>query len=54
MAFNGQGNTTLTTVLAVGFGLVALYFIHRSFYGMRIGESIKSVAVAQPKESTPV
>ncbi|MEZ5086469.1 MAG: sodium-translocating pyrophosphatase [Tessaracoccus sp.] len=54
VAFNGQGNTTLTTVLAVGFGLVALYFIHRSFYGMRIGESIKSVAVAQPKESTPV
>ncbi|MDF1487517.1 sodium-translocating pyrophosphatase [Tessaracoccus caeni] len=54
VAFNAQGNTTLTTVLAVGFGLVALFFIYRSFYGMRIGESIESAAAAQQKEPTPV
>jgi K(+)-stimulated pyrophosphate-energized sodium pump len=33
---SGEGNTTLTKVLAAAFFLTALYFIHRSFYGMRI------------------
>jgi K(+)-stimulated pyrophosphate-energized sodium pump len=30
------GNSTLSKVLAVVFFLVAMFFIHRSFYGMRI------------------
>jgi K(+)-stimulated pyrophosphate-energized sodium pump len=30
------GNGTLSKVLAVVFFLVAVYFVHRSFYGMRI------------------
>ena len=29
-------NSTLTRVLALGFFLVSLYFVHKSFYGMRI------------------
>jgi K(+)-stimulated pyrophosphate-energized sodium pump len=31
-----QEQATLTLVLAIAFSLVALFFIHRSFYGMRI------------------
>ncbi len=34
MAF---GNPTLTSVLALAFFLVSMYFVWRSFYGMRIG-----------------
>ena len=49
VAFTAQGNTTLTWSLAVVFGLIALFFVHRSFYGMRIGESIESVAAEQPE-----
>jgi len=33
---SGEGNTMLTKVLAVVFFLAALFFVHRSFYGMRI------------------
>jgi K(+)-stimulated pyrophosphate-energized sodium pump len=31
-----EGNATLSKVLAVVFFLVAVFFVHRSFYGMRI------------------
>jgi len=31
-----EGNATLSKVLAVAFFLVAVFFVHRSFYGMRI------------------
>ena len=34
MTKNGQHD--LTQILAVGFLAVALFFVHRSFYGMRI------------------
>jgi K(+)-stimulated pyrophosphate-energized sodium pump len=30
------GNSTLARVLAVVFFVVSMYFVHRSFYGMRI------------------
>jgi K(+)-stimulated pyrophosphate-energized sodium pump len=30
------GNSTLTRLLALGFFLVSLFFVHKSFYGMRI------------------
>jgi K(+)-stimulated pyrophosphate-energized sodium pump len=33
---SGEGNTTLTKGLAVAFFVAALFFVHRSFYGMRI------------------
>jgi K(+)-stimulated pyrophosphate-energized sodium pump len=33
---SGEGNTMLTKVLSVVFFLAALFFVHRSFYGMRI------------------
>ncbi|WP_313022928.1 sodium-translocating pyrophosphatase [Mobilicoccus sp.] len=32
-----QGNTTLTSSLAVVFFVLSAYFVYRSFYGMRIG-----------------
>jgi K(+)-stimulated pyrophosphate-energized sodium pump len=30
-------NPVLTRTLAVAFFLVSVFFVHRSFYGMRIG-----------------
>jgi K(+)-stimulated pyrophosphate-energized sodium pump len=33
---NDQGNHTLTYILAGVFFLISLFFVHRSFYGMRI------------------
>jgi hypothetical protein len=37
----------LTRALAAAFLLVALFFIHRSFYGMRI-ESVEASPSARP------
>ena len=34
-------NSTLTHVLALAFFLVSFFFVHRSFYGMRIGSDAK-------------
>src|SRR6266568_3656206 len=34
-------NPTLTRVLALAFFLVSFFFVHRSFYGMRIGADVK-------------
>jgi K(+)-stimulated pyrophosphate-energized sodium pump len=34
-----QGSTTLSRILAGAFLLVSMYFVHRSFYGMRIGSA---------------
>ena len=34
-------NPTLTRVLALVFFLVSFFFVHRSFYGMRIGADVK-------------
>src|SRR5713101_4519229 len=34
-------NPTLTRVLALVFFLVSFFFVHRSFYGMRIGSDVK-------------
>lgn len=33
---SGEGDATLSRGLAVAFLVAALFFIHRSFYGMRI------------------
>jgi K(+)-stimulated pyrophosphate-energized sodium pump len=43
---NEQGGG-LTRALAAAFLLVALFFIHRSFYGMRI-ESVEALPSARP------
>ncbi|WP_312349591.1 sodium-translocating pyrophosphatase [Actinomyces sp.] len=40
VSLTGQGMGTLVHVLAVAFFLTAAFFIHRSFYGMRIQTSI--------------
>jgi K(+)-stimulated pyrophosphate-energized sodium pump len=32
-----NGDTTLTRILALGFFLVSVFFVWRSFHGMRIG-----------------
>jgi K(+)-stimulated pyrophosphate-energized sodium pump len=34
-----QGNSTLTHILAAAFFAVSIFFVHRSFYGMRITKS---------------
>jgi K(+)-stimulated pyrophosphate-energized sodium pump len=36
-----NNNPMLTHVLAVAFFLVSFFFVHRSFYGMRIGKDVK-------------
>jgi K(+)-stimulated pyrophosphate-energized sodium pump len=36
VSLRNHGNVTLTLILAVVFFLVSAYFVHRSFYGMRI------------------
>lgn len=43
VSLNAQGGHVLTWVLAAVFFLVSLYFVWRSFYGMRIGESLDDV-----------
>ncbi|HUO61021.1 MAG TPA: sodium/proton-translocating pyrophosphatase, partial [Candidatus Acidoferrales bacterium] len=37
-------NATLTFILAGVFFLVSMFFVHRSFYGMRIGGAMKEQA----------
>ncbi len=37
-----DGDPTLTRVLALAFFLVSVYFVWRSFYGMRIGTEVKA------------
>lgn len=43
VSISGAGNSLLTHVLAVVFFLIAVYFIWRSFYGMRIGLDLVDV-----------
>ncbi|HSE26271.1 MAG TPA: sodium-translocating pyrophosphatase [Pyrinomonadaceae bacterium] len=45
-----DGNTTLTHILALGFFLVSVFFVWRSFHGMRIG----TVAVEAAPTTTAV
>jgi K(+)-stimulated pyrophosphate-energized sodium pump len=44
---NNSGNTTLTRVLAVGFFVASLFFVYRSFYGMRIETPMRSEATKE-------
>jgi len=45
---SGEGNGTLGRVLAVVFFLVSLFFIHRSFYGMRIEAQEQATGAGRP------
>ena len=36
VSLRNQGHGVLTLVLAVVFFLISTFFVHRSFYGMRI------------------
>ena len=45
---SSQGNATLSKVLAVVFFVIALVFVHRSFYGMRIEAQATPEATPQP------
>jgi K(+)-stimulated pyrophosphate-energized sodium pump len=45
---SGEGNTVLTRFLAVAFFAAALFFVHRSFYGMRIEAAVPSEAARRP------
>jgi len=41
--------SVLTHVLAALFFAVSLFFVHRSFYGMRIGSQVSAKAEAESK-----
>jgi K(+)-stimulated pyrophosphate-energized sodium pump len=45
---SGEGNATLSKVLAVAFFVAALFFVHRSFYGMRIESQAESSTAGRP------
>ncbi len=45
---SAEGNATLSKVLAVAFFVAALFFIHRSFYGMRIESQAESTTAGRP------
>jgi K(+)-stimulated pyrophosphate-energized sodium pump len=45
---SGEGNTTLSRGLAIAFFLAALFFIHRSFYGMRIEAQEQATGAGRP------
>jgi K(+)-stimulated pyrophosphate-energized sodium pump len=42
------GSGTLARVLAVAFFLASLFFVHRSFYGMRIESGMGSTGTGRP------
>jgi K(+)-stimulated pyrophosphate-energized sodium pump len=45
---SGEGNATLSKLLAVAFFAAALFFVHRSFYGMRIESQAESSRAGRP------
>jgi len=47
-----NGNTTLTQLLALGFFLVSVFFVWRSFHGMRIGNLVEEEPAATPVVKT--
>jgi len=46
LTHRNHGDTTLTRILALGFFLVSVFFVWRSFHGMRIGTLAAETAVA--------
>lgn len=48
-----QGMQTLVTVLAAVFFLVSVYFVHRSFYGMRIQTSLEDDSMDDQDHTLP-
>jgi K(+)-stimulated pyrophosphate-energized sodium pump len=40
VSLRADAGSTVTTVLAAVFFAIALFFVHRSFYGMRIGGDV--------------
>jgi K(+)-stimulated pyrophosphate-energized sodium pump len=49
VSLNRQQGSMLTTILAVLFLAISMFFVYRSFYGMRI-ESGEPIAAAEPKD----
>jgi K(+)-stimulated pyrophosphate-energized sodium pump len=45
-----KGNPTLGRGLAVAFFLVSVFFVHKSFYGMRIGTQVANRVVEEEKD----
>ncbi|MBA3258648.1 MAG: sodium-translocating pyrophosphatase [Gemmatimonadales bacterium] len=45
---SGEGSGMLSRVLAVAFFLVSLFFVHRSFYGMRIEAQEQATGAGRP------
>jgi K(+)-stimulated pyrophosphate-energized sodium pump len=45
---SAEGSSTLARVLAVAFFVGALFFVHRSFYGMRIEAQEAAVGSGRP------
>ena len=47
---SAQSGRLLTGVLAVVFFLISAYFVHRSFYGMRINQEIEDIVIDRDVE----
>ncbi|PIE20409.1 MAG: sodium-translocating pyrophosphatase [Arachnia propionica] len=54
VAMNAQGGGVVTGVLAAIFGVISIYFVYRSFYGMRINEEINQLEIEPPRASAEV
>ena len=54
VSITAQGQQLLTHVLAAVFFAVSLWFVHRSFYGMRIGETMQEVHQSLTEEKAEV
>ncbi|MDQ6652237.1 MAG: sodium-translocating pyrophosphatase [Acidobacteriota bacterium] len=50
LTHRNNGDTTLTHILALGFFLVSVFFVWRSFHGMRIGTLVAETARASSNE----
>ncbi len=48
VGLNGQGHTAIVLALAAVFLAVNLYFVYRSFYGMRIASKMAGALTPKP------
>ncbi|MFD0865144.1 sodium-translocating pyrophosphatase [Tessaracoccus lubricantis] len=51
VSLNAQGGQVVTWVLAAVFLVVSMYFVHRSFYGMRINADINEMEIERPSQA---
>ncbi|MCG6567562.1 sodium-translocating pyrophosphatase [Tessaracoccus sp. ZS01] len=54
VSLNAQGGQVLTWVLAAAFFFASLFFVHRSFYGMRINENMSEMEIDRTTEAVAI